>query len=88
MPTFKPWEISALPKLSKKDNRPEHYLRNGVDVIDFAKLQFSDAELKGFYRINVLKYVTRYDRKGGLADLEKARDYLNKLEELEKVNAN
>lgn len=67
----------------KTDNRPEHYLRNGIDVIDFAKLQFSSDELKGFYRINILKYVTRYDRKGGIADLEKAEVYLNKLKELE-----
>lgn len=67
----------------KKDGRPDHYLRNGIDVIDFAKMQFDAEELKGFYRINILKYVTRFDRKGGLEDLKKAEDYLHRLMELE-----
>jgi hypothetical protein len=62
---------------------PEHYERNGIDVIGFAELQFPKEERKGFYRINILKYVTRYDRKNGLEDLKKAADYLNMLIELE-----
>jgi hypothetical protein len=52
--------------------QPEHYLKNGMDVIDFAKLQFTKEEVKGFFRMNILKYVTRYDRKNGVEDLEKA----------------
>lgn len=64
-------------------NKPNHYHKNGIDVIGFAELQFEKAELKGFYRINCLKYLTRYDRKGGLEDLKKVSAYLNKLMELE-----
>lgn len=60
-----------------------HYNRNGIDVIKFSELQFGKDELKGFYRINVLKYVTRYDRKNGIEDLRKAEVYLAKLIELE-----
>lgn len=45
-------------------NQPDHYHKNGIDVIAFSELQFSTEELKGFYRINILKYTTRYDRKG------------------------
>lgn len=63
--------------------RPKHYHRNGIDVIQFSKLQFAKEELKGFIRINILKYVTRYDRKNGMDDLKKAADYLNMLIELE-----
>lgn len=63
--------------------KPEHYERNGIDVLDFADMQFSKEENKGFYRINILKYVTRYDRKGGLSDLKKAADYLKLLIDLE-----
>lgn len=64
--------------------KPHHYIgANGTDVIGFAEAQFSKEELKGFYRINVMKYVTRYDRKNGIEDLKKALNYLNMLVELE-----
>lgn len=64
-------------------NHPDHYHKNGIDVIAFAELQFSKEELKGFYRINALKYITRFDRKNGTEDLRKGIFYLNKLMELE-----
>lgn len=63
--------------------QPSHYHKGGIDVIVFSELQFCKDELKGFYRINILKYVTRYDRKNGVEDLKKAEFYLNKLIELE-----
>jgi hypothetical protein len=62
--------------------KPDHYHVNGIDVIRFAELQLSKEELKGFYRINILKYVTRFERKNGKEDLIKAQDYLNRLIEL------
>lgn len=58
---------------------PSHYYKNEIDVIEFAKMQFSKDELKGFFRINALKYITRYDRKNGMEDLEKAKYYIDKL---------
>ncbi|WP_197199594.1 DUF3310 domain-containing protein [Cytobacillus firmus] len=64
-------------------HKPAHYHQGGIDVIGFSERQFSKSELKGFFRINVLKYVTRYDRKNKLEDLKKAQFYLNKLIELE-----
>lgn len=63
--------------------QPVHYHKGGIDVISFSEKQFSFSELKGFYRINILKYVTRYDRKNKVEDLIKARDYLNRLLDLE-----
>jgi hypothetical protein len=62
---------------------PAHYHKGGIDVIAFAEAQYSKEELKGFYRINIQKYVTRYDRKNGIEDLKKGRFYLDKLIELE-----
>jgi hypothetical protein len=64
-------------------NKPSHYHKNGIDVIKFAEMQFSKEEQKGFYKINALKYITRYDRKNGVEDLKKAQFYLNKLIEME-----
>lgn len=67
-------------------DNPAHYHKNGIDVIGFAELQFDAAELKGFYRINVLKYTTRYDMKGSpVEDLKKAKFYLDKLIEMEEA---
>lgn len=37
----------------------------------------------GFFEGNVIKYVTRWRDKAGVADLKKARHYLDKLIELE-----
>jgi len=36
----------------------------------------------GYFEGNVVKYVSRWEIKGGIADLEKARHYLDKLIEL------
>lgn len=76
-------QIETLPPIGDIINQPDHYHKNGIDVIGYAELQFSKDELKGFHRINVLKYVTRYDRKNGVEDLKKARNYLDMLIELE-----
>ena len=70
--------------MSDKINKPNHYHKNNIDVIKFSELQFSKLELQGFYRINVLKYVTRFDRKNKVEDLEKAKFYINKLIDLHK----
>ncbi|TLS37754.1 DUF3310 domain-containing protein [Pseudalkalibacillus caeni] len=79
MPGEHAWEI---PELEDIINEPNHYHKNGIDVIGFSEMQFPKEELKGFYRINVIKYATRYDRKNGTEDLEKAVFYLRKLIEL------
>jgi hypothetical protein len=73
----------TLPLIEDEINKPSHYHKGGIDVIGFAELHYSKAELKGFYRINIIKYVDRYDTKGGLKSLEKAEFYLKKLMELE-----
>lgn len=40
-------------------------------------------ETRGFYKGNIYKYVKRYPKKNGIEDLEKAKDYINQLIELE-----
>jgi hypothetical protein len=42
----------------------------------------SREEFSGFLRGNVIKYVSRYQDKGGLEDLQKANHYLSKLIEI------
>lgn len=65
------------------EKTPSHYSSGGIDVIDFSKLHFSKAEVKGFMRISALKYLTRYDRKNGIEDLKKAIHFTEMLIDLE-----
>lgn len=47
-------------------------------------VQFIHANGIGYFEGNVIKYVSRWRNKGGIADLEKARHYIDLLIELEK----
>lgn len=76
------WNIGN-PNKEDLINKPSHYHKGGIDVIGFAELHFPKEQLKGFFRINSLKYLDRYEEKGGLQDLKKSRFYLDKLIELE-----
>lgn len=58
---------------------PEHYQGDGIECIDAIKAAMTPEEFRGFLRGNVMKYVWRYDRKGGVNDLYKASDYLCRL---------
>lgn len=58
--------------------RPAHYTR-GIEPIDYMRSRFTAAELRGFLRGNALKYLSRYTAKGGVADLQKCRVYLDWL---------
>lgn len=42
----------------------------------------------GYFEGNVIKYVTRWRDKGGIADLEKAKHYIDMLIQFEKEIAN
>ena len=59
---------------SSSGSKPAHYSGMAVDVIDFC-LRNGIPYPEG----NVIKYVCRWRKKGGIADLEKARDYLDRL---------
>jgi Protein of unknwon function (DUF3310) len=62
-----------------KNERPGHYASVGIDAIDVGKENFTPEEMNGFYKMNVVKYTLRCDRKNGLDDLKKAQNYLELL---------
>lgn len=64
---------------------PEHYQSdNGLEVIEVIEAFTTDLEgILATDTGNVIKYICRWSKKGGLQDLEKARWYLNHL--IEKV---
>jgi len=54
--------------------RQAHYTACGIEPMDFIVAAGMD-----FLEGNVVKYLARYRRKGGLEDLRKARAYLDVL---------
>lgn len=57
---------------------------DGKDLFDrFEEGLLSEEQYTGYLIGNIIKYITRYKKKNGLEDLEKALDYLKRLIELE-----
>ena len=50
-------------------------------------VEFIHANAIGYFEGNVIKYVSRWRKKNGVADLEKAKHYIELLIELEARNA-
>lgn len=65
-------------------NTPSHYvLSDGSDSMDMIAKILGPEEFKGFLRGNAIKYLIRYKLKGGIEDLKKAMDYIERLISLE-----
>ena len=68
--------------MNKKERviHPNHY-NKGIEMWDYAHSQNLD-----FFEGNIVKYVTRWKEKNGIEDLKKAKQYLDKLIELQTLN--
>ena len=60
-------------------NRPAHYADKQIEVIDYMRDTLTAEQLEGYCRGNVIKYISRYDKKNGVEDLKKAEVYLKWL---------
>ena len=72
-----------MPSTKTKDkvdnvNHPNHYLGK-VEVIDYIEDKLTSEQFEGYLVGNIIKYLSRYQKKNGLEDLQKGRWYLNKL---------
>lgn len=68
---------------------PDYY-HNGTDGVDTIEMLYRTIpfeQFRGFMKGNVIKYVTRYDRKNGPEDLKKAHTYLDRLRDYEERHA-
>ena len=63
--------------------KPDHYQNGKIDVIESLWQSMPQEWFRGFMTGNVIKYVMRYPQKGGIEDLEKAREYIDRLIENE-----
>lgn len=72
------------PSETRRDSvtNPSHY--KGIQPIDVMRNNFTRDEYRRFLKGNILKYVMRYQDKGGLDDLKKAEQYLTWLIDLER----
>ena len=59
----------------------DHYKKHGIQPVEYIH-----TNKIGYFEGNVIKYVTRWRDKGGVADLEKAKHYIDLLIELEGKN--
>lgn len=59
---------------------PDHYRNNGKDLFaHFEEGLMTPNEIVGFYKGNIMKYLTRYQDKNGIEDLKKCERYLKQL---------
>lgn len=58
---------------------PDYYKSEGVETIDYLHAFLTEDEFNGFCKGNIIKYVSRANRKNGIEDIRKARDYISYL---------
>ena len=56
-----------------------HYTKAIIQPWEYMEAIMTPKEFEGFLRGNVIKYISRYPKKAGLQDLQKAQHYLAKL---------
>tara|TARA_B100000586_G_C20105221_1_gene426980 strand:+ start:2136 stop:2471 length:336 start_codon:yes stop_codon:yes gene_type:complete len=72
-----------IPRFEKEEvTNPKHYDQVGFGI---QPLEYIIANELDFLEGNIIKYVSRYPHKGGVNDLLKARTYLEKLIEIERI---
>jgi hypothetical protein len=65
---------------------PIHYKNQKIQPIQYLNVSMPEQQFIGFLRGNVIKYVSRYDKKNGLDDLKKAKVYLDWLIQYTETN--
>jgi hypothetical protein len=63
---------------------PEHYKKGKrVETWNWIEMGMTEEQFEGFLLGNIYKYLHRYKSKGKRLDLEKAKEYIDKLIETE-----
>ena len=63
-------------------NHPLHYTQGGIETIDYIEAKMTKEQFKGYLKGNVIKYISRFEYKNTVEDLQKAKWYINKLIEV------
>ena len=75
--------------MATNDNveHPSHYTKGEVECIDAIRASMTPEAFAGYCKGNVMKYLFRYEDKGGVEDLQKAGVYLEWLTQTAKAIA-
>ena len=73
-------DVADLQTKEEQITKPKHYQGLGITPLEYITANELD-----FIEGNIIKYVSRYQFKGGLNDLLKAQTYLEKLIEKERM---
>lgn len=66
-------------------NHPNHYTCTSIECIDAMIITFGRKATIDFCKINAFKYLWRHEQKNKKIDIEKARWYISKAKELQKL---
>ena len=73
--------------MSDNINHPSHYTSGSIECIDAIRASMTPRGFIDYCKGNVIKYVYRWDHKGGVEDLKKAQVYLGwAIEAAENLN--
>ena len=72
-------KLMPMPKEEDDINHPAHYTQGTIECIDAIESSMTPEEFRGYLKGCQIKYIWRYQQKGGMKDLQKARWYLEKL---------
>jgi hypothetical protein len=75
-------DCQTVEKAIHKQVAGDHYKDMPIQPVEYIH-----ANALGYFEGNVVKYISRWRKKGGVADLEKAKHYVELLIELENRNA-
>jgi hypothetical protein len=59
----------------------DHYQKS-IQPWDYMEVVLAEEQFKGYLIGNVIKYISRFQDKGGAIDLQKCKHYLDKLIEV------
>jgi len=59
-----------------------HYTDKSIQPWDAMQSWMTEEQYKGYLTGNVIKYIARFQDKGGVLDLQKCKHYLDKLIEV------
>tara|TARA_R110002096_G_scaffold7815_3_gene33394 strand:+ start:528 stop:779 length:252 start_codon:yes stop_codon:yes gene_type:complete len=71
--------MEVIPIIDTKDmvHTPAHYASGDIETIDYIRDCLSPEEMRGYCWGNVIKYTSRWTRKDGIQDLNKAKVYID-----------
>ena len=80
LPPASPTPAPSLDSLARDlVNNPPHYTQGGIECLDAIKASMPREQFLGFLKGSEMKYVWRYEHKGGIEDLKKANFFLRRL---------